>query len=332
MTLYKWSQTAAADATADTSINWQEGQAPSSVNDSARAMMAAMAKYRDDTAGRTAAGGSSTAYTFTSSQGFSAAPDLNGVELTFVCGATNAANVTLNVDGLGAFPIVTTVGAPVPAGSLVSQGVYSVTFYSSTGAFHLRSFYVNPFNIPIGGGMDYWGTTVPNSNFAFPIGQAISRTTYAALFAILGTTYGSGDGTTTFNLPDKRGRVSAALDPNATVLTSFVMSPDGTALGAKGGAQASTLVTANLPAYTPAGTITNGAITTTVTTPNAFIPVNSGNIIANSSPGGVIGTSGLTLSSSQATSTFAGTAQGGTASAFPNVQPTILCNYIIRIT
>ena len=42
MTLYKWSQTAASNATADPdpSINWQEGQAPSSVNDSARAMMA----------------------------------------------------------------------------------------------------------------------------------------------------------------------------------------------------------------------------------------------------------------------------------------------------
>ena len=51
MTLYKWSQTAALDATADATINWAEGQAPSSVNDSARAMMAASAKYRDDIAG-----------------------------------------------------------------------------------------------------------------------------------------------------------------------------------------------------------------------------------------------------------------------------------------
>ena len=51
MTLYKWSRVAASDATADSSINWQEGQAPSSVNDSARAMMAATAKYRDDIAG-----------------------------------------------------------------------------------------------------------------------------------------------------------------------------------------------------------------------------------------------------------------------------------------
>jgi hypothetical protein len=58
MTLYKWSQTASADAT----INWAEGQAPSSVNDSARAMMAATAKYRDDIAGAIVTTGTSTAY------------------------------------------------------------------------------------------------------------------------------------------------------------------------------------------------------------------------------------------------------------------------------
>ena len=51
MTFYKWSQTASADATADGTVNWAEGQSPSSVNDSARAMMAATAKYRDDIAG-----------------------------------------------------------------------------------------------------------------------------------------------------------------------------------------------------------------------------------------------------------------------------------------
>lgn len=63
MTLYKWSQTASADATADSTINWAEGQAPSSINDSARAMMAATAKYRDDIAGAIVTGGTATAYT-----------------------------------------------------------------------------------------------------------------------------------------------------------------------------------------------------------------------------------------------------------------------------
>ena len=66
MTLYKWSQTASADATADSTINWAEGQSPSSVNDSARGMMAAVSKYRDDTSGALITGGTSTAYTLIS--------------------------------------------------------------------------------------------------------------------------------------------------------------------------------------------------------------------------------------------------------------------------
>ena len=57
MSFWKWSRTAANNATADGSINWAEGQAPSTVNDSARAMMAAASKYRDDVAGAIATAG-----------------------------------------------------------------------------------------------------------------------------------------------------------------------------------------------------------------------------------------------------------------------------------
>ena len=49
----------------------------------------------------------------------------------------------------------------------------------------------------------YAGTTAPNG-WLFCDGSAVNRTTYAALFAIIGTTYGSGNGTTTFNLPNVR--------------------------------------------------------------------------------------------------------------------------------
>ena len=51
MSFFRWSKTANNNANADGTINWAEGQAPSTVNDSARAMMAAAAKYRDDIAG-----------------------------------------------------------------------------------------------------------------------------------------------------------------------------------------------------------------------------------------------------------------------------------------
>src|SRR5271156_2080280 len=102
MTLYKWSQTASSDATADSTINWAEGQAPSSVNDSARAMMAATAKYRDDIAGAIVTAGSSTAYTVSSYQVFDTLAHLNGQMIAFTPHTTNGATVTLNVDSLGA--------------------------------------------------------------------------------------------------------------------------------------------------------------------------------------------------------------------------------------
>src|SRR3990167_9448888 len=60
-----WSMTAASNSTADDSINWAESQAPSSVNDSARAMMARIAEWYADTSGNLVLGGTSTAYTLT---------------------------------------------------------------------------------------------------------------------------------------------------------------------------------------------------------------------------------------------------------------------------
>src|SRR3954449_8656486 len=100
MTLYKWSQTASADATADSTINWAEGQSPSSVNDSARAMMAATAKYRDDISGAIVTSGTSTAYTLTSYQVFDTFGHMANQVIAFTPHATNGATVTLNVDSL----------------------------------------------------------------------------------------------------------------------------------------------------------------------------------------------------------------------------------------
>lgn len=59
--------------------------------------------------------------------------------------------------------------------------------------------------IPTGGILSFGGSSSP-SGYLLCDGSAVSRTTYAALFSALGTTYGTGDGSTTFNLPDLRGR------------------------------------------------------------------------------------------------------------------------------
>jgi hypothetical protein len=104
MTLYKWSQIAASNATADGLVNWQEGQAPSSVNDSGRAMMAAVAKYRDDVSGVIVTSGTSTAYAVSSFEAFDTLAHLSGKTIAFTPHVTSGAAVTLNVDSLGANP------------------------------------------------------------------------------------------------------------------------------------------------------------------------------------------------------------------------------------
>jgi hypothetical protein len=205
MTLYKWSQTASADATADSTINWAEGQAPSSVNDSARAMMAATAKYRDDIAGAIVTTGTSTAYAVSSYQAFDTLSHLNGQIIAFTPHTTNGATVTLHVDSLGAKPLRTAPNTELLAGVLIQGTPYIAVYNNGDAAFYLGGFFGNPYNIPLGAGLDYWGSATPNSSFAFPTGQAISRATYASLFSLIGTTYGTGDGSTTFNLPDKTG-------------------------------------------------------------------------------------------------------------------------------
>lgn len=331
MTLYKWSQTAASDATADSTINWSEGQAPSSVNDSARAMMAATAKYRDDIAGAIVTGGSSIAYTVSSNQGFDTLAHLNGMVIAFSPHVTNntgigTSPITLNVDSLGAKPLRSSPGTELVPGTLIQGTPYTAIYNNSDAAFYLHGFYGNPYNIPLAAGLDYWGQTTPNSSFAFPAGQAISRTTYVNLFNIVGTQFGIGDGVSTFNLPNKAGRVSAMVDASSTILTTSEITVGGpAAVGGIGGTRNSTLITGNLPAYTPAGTVALSANGTG--SPNAIPSGFASSLVQVGSSFNTIATSQLFTE----TATFTGTAQGGTSTAFSNTQPTIMCNYIIRI-
>lgn len=326
MTLYKWSQTASADATADSTINWAEGQSPASVNDSARAMMAAVAKYRDDVAGAIVTTGTGTAYAVNTYQVFQSLSQLNGQVIAFTPHATNGATVTLNVDSLGAKPLRSAPSSELPIGVLIQGTPYVALYNHADQAFYLQGLFGNPYNIPIGGSIDFWGTAAPNSSFALMYGQAISRSTYGALFASIGTTYGAGDGTNTFNLPDLRGRVTAGKDDMGgsvanRLSSSFITNP--TTLGGTGGSESRTLATGNLPPYTPAGTV---SVTSTQSdflrggTADNYSSTSSFGTYNSPSKGAVTSTGSLT-----------GTPQGGTSAAFGILQPTIISNKMLRI-
>lgn len=93
-------------------------------------------------------------------------------------------------------------------------------------------------NTPVGVLLAYAGSIAP-TGWVLCDGSAISRTTYVELFSIIGETFGVGDGLTTFNLPDLKGRTIFGKDnmggSAANRVTNAGSGIDATTLGASGG-------------------------------------------------------------------------------------------------
>jgi hypothetical protein len=176
--------------------------------------MARVAEYRDDIAGSITTGGSSTAYTLTSNAGFDSLAHMSGQQIAFVPHVTNGAAPTLNVDGLGAKPLRSSPGVELPSGALIAGTPYVATYYNADTALYLQG---NPaslaYGVPLGGLIPYTGTTAPNSAFALPYGQAISRTTYATYFSLVSTTFGTGLSVASTTWAAARPAASAAFRP-----------------------------------------------------------------------------------------------------------------------
>lgn len=331
MAFWSWSKTAASNATADATVNWAEGQAPSSVNDSARAMMARTAEYRDDICGAIVTGGTSTAYTVSSNQVFDSLAHMANALLAFTPHVTNGATVTINVDGLGAKPLRPSPNVELQSNVLIVGTPYMVTYNNSDAVWYLHGNVGSAAFVPLAAGMDFWGPTAPSSAFAFPTGQAISRTTYATLFSLIGTTYGAGDTTTTFNLPDKGERVSIMKVSSASRMTSTYFGGNSTVLGSTGGSQSHTLTTAELAAH-------NHGVTEGVGHQH-FAAAGAGVAKAGSSTGGYTtggtgapqGSVDLSTISTSLNTTGITIDNAGSGNAHAIVQPTIVCNYIMRV-
>lgn len=142
----------------------------------------------------------------------------------------------------------------------------------------------------------YAGDTAP-TGWLMCDGSAVSRVNYSDLFAVIGTTYGSGDGSTTFNLPDLRGRVAVGYKSSDTSFDT---------LGETGGEKTHTLTTQEIPSHGHNSTAAPSDVASG-TTKQAIL-----------------------YKYTNATTYSAPTSTTGGGEAHNNLQPYIVTNYIIR--
>jgi microcystin-dependent protein len=181
--------------------------------------------------------------------------------------------------------------------------------------------------LPSGIGLPWFGNAsqVP-SGWLLCDGSAVSRTLYPNLYTAIGITYGAGDGSTNFNLPDLRGRVVAGADGGAGRLTSATVSPDGNTAGAVGGGETEA-----------AGVNVSGSLSVSVnvTVGGSLGGAASANATAGagSGAGPMCGANAPVTVSGNLSGSGGGTASGGLSggtNAVTNVQPTLVANWIIK--
>jgi microcystin-dependent protein len=187
-----------------------------------------------------------------------------------------------------------------------------------------------PATVPTGS-MLMWSTATAPTGYLICAGAAVSRVTYATLYAVIGTTYGVGDGSTTFNLPDLRGRSpfgvsgSYALASTGGSADAVVVSHTHTA---------TSVVTPATHQHFIANTDATGA--------NSSITLTSGNYLAGKNGGGGVSesyalqgtgtTSSIGLTSSAATGDTVATtnASTGVSGTGANLSPYLAINFIIK--
>lgn len=176
--------------------------------------------------------------------------------------------------------------------------------------------------------LPYAGSSAP-SGFLLCSGQVVNRVDYPNLFSVIGTTYNvSGETAAQFRLPDLRGRVPAGVDnmggTAASRLTTAGSGLNGATLGAAGGGETHTLTTAQMPQHNH-GVTDPGHMHTlqqrlgTTTSGNTYAMQGSAdNSTLTTVNGALSNTTGITIQNN------------GSGQAHPNVQPTLVMNYIIK--
>lgn len=201
----------------------------------------------------------------------------------------NTGAATLDVNALGAKTIKKFGTLDLETGDLLAGVIYQFVYDGTN--FQLLSQIGEPT-----GSIKAWPAASAPLGYLLADGSAVSRSTYAALFALISTTYGTGDGATTFNVPNLKGKVIVGYNSAETEFD---------ALGETGGAKTHTLTIPEMPAHTHG---------------------NKGNSAATG--GGYMVPQQLNATTDVAFSNS--TASTGGGGAHNNLQPYIALNYIIK--
>jgi microcystin-dependent protein len=239
---------------------------------------------------------SGSANVITLTTGYSVAAYAAGQTFKFIAGATNTGATTINLDSLGAKDVYVG-GSPITAGMISSGKIHTVTYDGTR--FQLEA--ESPAAISVGTVMAWPASDIP-SGWLECNGFQVSRTTYSALYAVIGTMYGVGDGSTTFNLPDYTDRFLRGYSSSGTDGASRTDRGDGTTGNNIGTKQAPETAS---HAHTGT-TASNGAHTHTYTQPQGGAGGDGG--------AAVVETSGSASTSSDGahTHTFTTDTSGGT--------------------
>lgn len=255
--------------------------------------------------------------------------------------AGQVAIVAKNAGGTASVAVVTVHGDTLAtnlAGDVTAAGNASVSGNATitgnetvTGNLTVTGKILGPGSVPIGGMIMWLDDTLPtDGNWCWANGGSLSRTTVGAgkeLFDKWGTRYGSGNGSTTFNVIDMQEVVPVGKSTMGGGVSPGFLASIGSGkatLGSEFGNDTTTLVTLNLPPYTPSGSVstTVGGAYTYAINPSSNGPLGYG----GTASGATISTLNGALSSS-----FSGTTQGGTSTPFSNLGPRRVVGFIIRI-
>lgn len=252
---------------------------------------------------------------------------VNGMPVRFLVGNTNTGPSTLN-PGSGAAPIYRIDGTACVAHELIAGTIAECKWNSGLNGWQLSApglatnnmvsvgtdtgSAVSPAqlaaavsSIPSGVCVPYAGSAAP-ATWLFAAGQAVSRTTFSALFAAIGVVYGVGDGSTTFNLPDLRGRVAAAAD-----------NMGGSPAGRLGG-------------NTSTGGITVVAVPGVGSGEQSHTPQLTETAAHTHSAASAAGATGASTGGPVQSASSANTGSAGGGQPFNVTQPTLVMNYIIK--